>query len=316
MKVNQNLILQLLVNMRYVNWHLIFFGLILLSFNLIPTKTAHSQPAIRGASAGNDTKQSPSKPIVAGYGKGLFQIGELIYGGAFENSDDWVLQIEESDAEATPRINFGSGSINVLVPDRGATIWNRNKFRGPIAIIYKVKAPTKYVRDLGIVVRDINCFWQASAPDIPNEIFNQNKYTGAFTSYHKQQGYYASMGGRDNTTTRFRRYPRIKDGKKVNHITLTNKDGQEGYLIEPDKTHTIQLVAYDDVIQYIVDRKVFYEIREGDTVRVSRPDGTYEKVVYSEEQFSSYNEGWFGFRLVNTHHIYSDFRVYRLEPAD
>ncbi len=257
-----------------------------------------------------------SRPVVTGYGEGVFKVGELIYHNDFINKNDWLPQIEETEAQAEPRIDFRNGFLEVLMPGRGVTIWNRNKFSGNIAIIYKVKAPSTYVDELGVVVRDINTFWHAEDPENQEEIFNAEKYTGAFNSYHKQQGYYASMGGRDNTTTRFRRYPRFKKGNPVGHISLSERDGHEDYLIKSDKTHTIQLTVYNDVVQYIVDGKVFYEIRDGDTVRVSRADGTQDKVVYTKERFSAYNDGWFGFRLVNTHHIYSDFQVYRLEPAE
>lgn len=269
-----------------------------------------------GVASRPDELEKSSRPVVTGYGKGLFEVGELLYSSDFGNRNEWLPQIEETGAQAEPRIDFFNGFLEVLMPGRGASIWNRNKFSGNVAITYKVKAPSTYVDELGVVVRDINTFWYASDPDIPDEIFNHNKYTGAFGSYHKQQGYYASMGGRDNTTTRFRRYPRIRNGKTVGHISLSERDGLEDYLIRPDKTHTIQLVAYNDMIQYIVDGKVFYEIREGDTVRVSRADGTQDKVVYTKERFPPYSQGWFGFRLVNTHHIYSGFRVYRLEPAE
>jgi hypothetical protein len=68
------------------------------------------------------------------------------------------------------------------------------------------------------------------------------------------------MGGRENTTTRFRRYPRTEDGSAVTHISLADRDEQQEYLIH---THTIQLVVYKDVVQYIVDGRVFYEIRKG-----------------------------------------------------
>ncbi|GAA5522120.1 hypothetical protein Asal01_02069 [Fodinibius salicampi] len=262
-----------------------------------------------------DTKEM-NGPVVTGYGEGRFEVGELLYRDDFTNPDEWVPQVEETDAQTEPRIDFWNGFLEVVVPGRGATIWNRNKFSGNVAITYKVKAPSTYVEELGIVVRDINTFWHASDPNVPDDIFNPDKYTGAFSSYHKQQGYYASMGGRDNTTTRFRRYPRIRNGEPVEHIALSERDGRKKFLIRPDHTHTIQLVTYDDVIQYIVDGNVYYEIQEGDTVTVFRPDGTQEQVVYTPERFPSYNEGWFGFRLVNTHHIYSDFRVCRLESVE
>lgn len=257
-----------------------------------------------------------NQPVIKGYGKGIFQVGKLLYRSDFTNQSEWMPQIQETEARADPRINFRDGFLEVLIPGRGATIWNKNKFSGNVAIMYKVKAPSTYVDELGIVIRDINAFWHASDPDVPEAIFDHNKYTGAFNSYHKQQGYYASMGGRDNTTTRFRRYPRVQDGEVVNHIALSDKDGIEEYLIHPDQTHSIQLVVYNDIIQYIVDGKVYYEMREGDRVSVSSDDGTPNEMVYTEERFPPYREGWFGFRLVNTHHIYSDFQVYRLKPEN
>ncbi len=297
--------------MNYAKRCLMYFGMLVITLSLFLANPVKSQDT-----NGRGLESDSSQPIVTGYGKGLFEIGELLYRDAFTNPDEWLPQVEETNAQTEPRIDFWNGFLEVVVPGRGATIWNRNKFSGNVAITYKVKAPSTYVEELGIVVRDINTFWHASDPDVPPDIFNHDKYTGAFSSYHKQQGYYASMGGRDNTTTRFRRYPRICDGEPVEHISLSERDGFEKFLIRPDHTHTIQLVSYDDVIQYIVDGKVFYEIQKGDTVIVSRTDGTQEEVVYTPERFPSYNEGWFGFRLVNTHHIYSDFRVYRLESAE
>ena len=47
-------------------------------------------------------------------------------------------------------------------------------------------------------------------------------------------------------------------------MALNDKDGKPGYLITPDKVMTVQLVAYDDVIQYIVDGKLNYQIGRGD----------------------------------------------------
>lgn len=185
-----------------------------------------------------------------------------------------------------------------------------------MAIVYNVTAPTTYIESEGIVVRDMNSFWHTSDPENPEELFNDQQYTGSFDSYHKQQGYYASTGGRDNTTTRFRRYPRETDGEPIEHISLSARDGLNEFLIRPDHIHTVQLVSYEDVIQYIVDEKVVYEIREGDTVTITRPDGENEEVVYTTHRFPPYSEGWFGFRMVNTHHIYSNFKVYRLLPAD
>jgi len=262
---------------------------------------------------GND--EASNRPLIKGYSERLFEVGELIYSNDFSSDKEWHLQMEETETASESRVDYHNGFLEVLMPGRGATIWNKIQFNGNIAITYKVKAPSTYVNELGVVVRDINVFWHASHPGNPEAIFNDRRYDGSFPSYHKLQGYYASTGGRDNTTTRFRRYPRENlEGEPIKHISLADKDGLQEYLIRPDKTHTVQLVVFDDVIQYVVDDKVVYEIREGDTVHISKADGTVEEMQFTADQFPAYEEGWFGFRLVNTHHLYSNFRVYRLIP--
>lgn len=269
--------------------------------------------AVQARSAGTE---DPGYPVIAGYGVGTFVVDELIYHNDMGSDSDWVLQLEQTESAYEPRIDHFNGYLEVLVPGRGATIWNKNKFTGNIAITYKVKAPSTFVDGLGVVVRDVNTFWHASHPGYPAGIFNSDIYTGAFTSYHTMQGYYASMGGRDNTTTRFRRYPRVENGSDADHIALSDKDGSKAYLITPDRTHRIQVVIFEDIVQYLVDGKVFYELKEGDSVMEITEDGTEVETTYNTNEYPSYKEGWFGFRLVNTHHLFSEFNVYRLAPAD
>ncbi len=253
-------------------------------------------------------------PVITGYGKGLFVAGDLLFRDDFQHLNNWHIQIQETDHESNPEIRVSEGKLDVFMPARGATIWFKHKIEGPVTILYDVVAPTNRTEHPWVVPRDINTFWHASDLNDPADIFNDDRYTGAFSTYHKQVGYYASTGGRDNTTTRFRRYPRMKNGEPVDHISLSDKDGLEEYLIRPDQTHTIQLTVYEDVVQYIIDGNLVYEIREGDEILIEDADGNEKQAVYSTDQFPPYNEGWFGFRMVRTHHVYSNFRVYRLEP--
>jgi hypothetical protein len=91
-------------------------------------------------------------------------------------------------------------------------------------------------------------------------------------------------------------------------------------MITPHKVMSIQLVAFDDVIQYIVDGELVYEIAAGDQIQVETRDKAgkrmMQKAVYDLERFPVYREGYFGFRMVGTHHIYTNFRVHALEPKD
>ena len=79
----------------------------------------------------------------------------------------------------------------------------------------------------------------------------------------------------------------------------------------------MQLVAYDDLVQYIVDGKLIYEIAAGERVQVEGVDAEGNRVRYEADydlrRFPVYREGYFGFRMVGTHHIYRNFRVYALE---
>ena len=188
--------------------------------------------------------------------------------------------------------------------------------------MYDVLCPTPKPAIEGLQPRDINNFWMASDPVDPDQgLFDSNRYTGKFSSYHKIHGYYASTGGGGaiaNLTTRMRRYPREMDGKPTEHLALNDKDEKPGYLITPDTVMAVQLVAYDDVIQYVVDGKLIYQIARGDRIHVEGRDGqgkpTVQEAVYDLDRFPVYKKGYFGFRMVGTHHIYSNFKVYALKP--
>ncbi|MFO7901665.1 MAG: DUF6250 domain-containing protein [Planctomycetota bacterium] len=256
------------------------------------------------------------KPVVLAAGEDLFKIGPLLHEDRFENLDRWSVQVESTDADVPEaRIRAADHKLDAFVPGRGATIWFKPKLEGAVAIVYQVRCP-KSPETPGVVPRDVNNFWHMSAK--PDALLRRNRFTGGFGSYHELQGYYSSTGGRDNTTTRFRRYPREAKGRPADHIALDHRDHQEPYLITPGKTHTVQLVAFDGMAQYIVDGQLVYQIAYGDTVRVKHVDNgetRFSKVVYTRERFPGYTEGWFGFRMTTTHHVYSNFRVYRLNPV-
>ncbi len=271
-------------------------------------------------------------PVVLGHGVGLFKVGNVIAKDDFEDLDNWVVQIQERTADGEPRVEARKGTLDCFLPGRGCTVWFKKKLRTRIAITYDVVCPTHMPAIKGVVPRDINNFWMATdpmsaaGPASSNGdalaglgLFDPAKYTGQFKSYDKIRGYYASTGGRNNQTTRLRRYPREVDQRPAEHIALTNKDKTPAYLISPDRKMSVQLVAYDDVVQYIVDGKLIYQIARGDKVQLERPSdqGNADNIAtdYQLDRFPVYDEGYFGFRMVSTHHVYSNFRVYSLEPA-
>jgi hypothetical protein len=265
-----------------------------------------------------------ASPLVLGHGVGLFKIGPLLAQDNFENLDNWVVQIQRKEGFEPAKVEIRDHTLDCLLPGRGCTIWFKQKLKTRLTITYEVICPTKHTGIKGVQARDINNFWLATDPtDLNQGLFDLTRYTGKFGSYDKMQGYYASTGGGGaiaNLTTRMRRYPRQKDGQPIDHIALNNKDGQPGYLITPDKVMTVQLVAYDDVIQYIVDGGVIYQIKRGDPIQVEGPDSSGKMArtesAYDLDRFWVYREGYFGFRMVGTHHIYTNFRINALEPDD
>lgn len=277
--------------------------------------TALARPAM-GAS---DHEGPSPKPVVKGIGKGLFEVGSLLHEDDFSDLDQWVVQVQPKNADVPdPRVEAKDNRLEVFVPARGATVWFKPHLSGPVAIVYQVRAP-EMPDTPGIVPRDVNNFWHMRVPGgegEPDALFDERRYNGDFGTYHNLEGYYASTGGRNNTTTRFRRYPREVDGKPATHIALQSRDHKKEYLLTPGKTHTVQLVAYKGNVQYIVDGKVVYEIRYGDTVMVTRLGKGRAKVRYTREHFPAYRHGWFGFRLTTSYHIYSNFRVYGLKPGN
>ena len=178
------------------------------------------------------------------------------------------------------------------------------------------------INDISIQARDINNFWHCSDPFEFDALLrtSETRYKGNFSSYHEMRGYYASTGGGGrvgNQTTRFRRYPRRAGGKNIPHVALNDKDANPDYLITPGIWHTIQLVAYDGLVQYLMDGRVVYETRYGDDIKVeTQKNGEKSATIktYRRENFPAYNSGYFGFRMVASHHQYRDLKVYRLNP--
>ncbi|BDS07560.1 hypothetical protein NT6N_26000 [Oceaniferula spumae] len=264
------------------------------------------------------TTMTAAQPVVAGKGVGLFKVGPLIAQDNFKNLDQWVVQVQPNPNAPAAKVIAKDRSLDCYLPGRGATIWFKKKLKTRVTISYDVLCPSSAQDNKNLQPTDINNFWMASDPD--EKLFDTNQFTGEFSSYDPIHGYYASTGGGKNTTTRMRRYPRVLDGKPADHPALTSRDGSPDYLIKPDQRMHIQLVAYDDVIQYIVDGKLVYEMAHGDDIQIESrsSDGkrATRKAKYTPEHHPVYREGYFGFRMVGSHHIYSNFKVHSLTPAD
>ena len=265
--------------------------------------------------------------VLHSYASKRFSTGDILYEDRLDDQAEfqknWVIQQSKADPELERYARIVHGRLHVHDP-RGTTIWYRNKLNGPVMITYRVSCPPEFNSGNDIVPRDINQFWMASNPEIPDPsqpggLFDSTRYNGSFGSYDMLNCYYASTGGGNitdnNHTVRFRRYPRKSGRNEIAHVALDDKDGVADYLIVPGREYLVQLVAAHDIVQYIFDGKVVYELQYGDQVQVSDSgDGIRKMMTWGKEPFTLYDEGWFGFRMTRTHHVYRDFKVYSLIP--
>jgi len=174
----------------------------------------------------------------------------------------------------------------LVIADRaGCTVWLREKLHAPVTITYRVRASTL------ARVSDLNCFWMASDPARPGDLFAPGHHRdGKFATYDSLQLYYVGYGGNANTTTRFRRY----DGTGARPLLPEHDLTAPQYLLRGDHVYTITLVAGEDGrVQFIRDGEVVFDWQDPRPLR----------------------EGWFGFRTVNSRLEVLSFAVHRGVPA-
>ncbi len=164
-----------------------------------------------------------------------------------------------------------SGDALVIEDAAGCTVWFRRKLTAPVEITYEVTPISRggpHDR-----VSDVNCFWMASDPAAPDSL--PHGRSGKFEDYDSLRTYYVGMGGWNNTATRFRRY--LGDGTKP---LLPEHDLSEAkFLLEPNKTYRIKLVARDGVAEFW---------RDGEK-------------IFSFSDPAPLTSGWFGLRTVKSH---------------
>ncbi len=170
----------------------------------------------------------------------------------------------------------------------GCTVWFKEKMSGPIRISYDATMVQKGGPNDRI--SDLNCFWMASDPKNPDNLFVGSKgRSGTFKKYDLLRTYYVGYGANENATTRFRRYPRPRDDKALK----PEFDLSEGkYMNVANQTVKIELVADGEKIQFIRDGEVIFTYQDPEPLK----------------------EGWFGFRTTRSHIRFDNFKVTRI-PA-
>jgi len=172
----------------------------------------------------------------------------------------------------------------VLDDAGGVTVWFRERLTAPVTIRYTAKVSSARR------VSDLNCFWMASDPARPDDLFAPgHARTGAFATYDTLRTYYVGYGGNANSTTRFRRY----DGTGTRPLLPEHDLSAPEFLLKPDHVYRITLVAgADGRVQFIRDGEVIFDWQDPEPLR----------------------SGWFGFRSVDSRIEIRDFQVHAGVP--
>jgi hypothetical protein len=208
-----------------------------------------------------------------------FQVGPVLYSDDFRHDDgQWAAELEKGG-----QVAIGGGQLAIDVPG-GCTVWFKPELTGPVIIEYDatlIKAGGPNDR-----VSDLNCFWMAQDARSPGDIFATRR-TGKFADYDQLRCYYVGQGGNTNTTTRFRRYI----GEADNRPLLPEHDlHAPEFLLTPNVTQHLALVASGHLIQYYRDGQKIFELADP----------------------APYTHGWFAFRTTQNHLIVRNFSVRRL----
>lgn len=172
----------------------------------------------------------------------------------------------------------------VIEDTGGCSVWLREKLTAPVEITYEAKlvsAGGPYDR-----VSDLNCFWMAVDPRAPDSM--PVGRSGKFSDYDSLLTYYVGYGGNENSTTRFRRY----DGTAARPLLPEHDLREKKFLLEPNRTYRIRLVARDGWVEYWRDGEKIFSYRDP----------------------SPLTGGWFAFRTVKSHLEIRNFSIKPPQP--
>lgn len=205
----------------------------------------------------------------------------------------WVLQHAENFAgpldqwvvEQRPGGTVETEEGRLVINDaNGCTVWFRPRLHAPVRIRYTATASSRSR------VSDLNCFWMASDPERPDDLFHPaHNRDGSFASYDGLRTYYVGYGGNDNSTTRFRRY----DGTGARPLAPEHDLRKPEHLLKADHPYQIELVVEGNRVQYLRDGEVLFDLTDPAVLTA----------------------GWFGFRTVRSRLEITDFTVWSA-PAD
>lgn len=198
---------------------------------------------------------------------------------------NWVIEDESDHILAT-----AANGITEIISPEGLTLWYNKELTGEYEISYLISV----IMEGGHFDRlsDMNCFWTASDPKYPNNLFERSEWRkGIFGNYNTLNLFYVGYGGNENTTTRFRRYHGEyydTDSTKIKPLLQEYTDA--AHLLKPDRLYRINIKVTKNETSFSVDNEVLF------TLPLKEGEGN----------------GYFGLRLLTNHIQFMSFEVKQL----
>lgn len=205
--------------------------------------------------------------------------------GRVIHADDFRAGLGQWVVEQQPGGTVTTADGHLIIADQGGcTVWFKPRLTAPVVITYTVRMSS------AARVSDLNCFWMASDPVRPDDLFAAGHVrTGKFATYDTLRTYYVGYGGNANTTTRFRRY----DGTAARPLRPEHDLAGRRFLLEPNRVFRLRLVARDGVAEFWRDGEKLFSYRDD----------------------APLTTGWFAIRTVKSHLEIRNFQVRPLSPA-
>lgn len=202
---------------------------------------------------------------------------------------NWIIE----DHSENIQISVSEGTLEIIAP-KGATLWYNKRLTGNYEISYRAKVLIqggKYDR-----LSDLNCFWAANDPQVPEDIFARSKWrNGIFQHYKTLNLFYVGYGGNHNSTTRFRQYfgtTSNADDSQARPVIKEYTDKQ--HLLIPNKWYDIRICVTKEFTSYHINGEKLFCLPIKENV----------------------GNGHFGLRLLKNHVLFADFQVKEIKTDE
>ena len=194
---------------------------------------------------------------------------------ALAQQSPWEIEAES----ASTHVLLFADSVEIKT-SAGLTLWWRWPMSVPFTLEYEAMVCQ---RDSTDRLSDLNCFWLATDPTVPDgsPLQRIGERNGVFAQAATLRLYYLGYGGNWNTTTRFRRYHARPQPPLLREYT------DSAHLLRPNHWYRIRIEATAQRTRYYIDGELLVDYADPEPLQ----------------------RGWFGFRTTWSHCLLRHFRV-------